>query len=367
MATVLGGARGVSLARRAGNPKVLPLRPGSVAQTASTSAKVESVGALGPRARGVARRGHVEEARRGGRGAMPVARAAAGGEGGAVSKAESKGDDDLFFGYTALSCVQALWLLSGLLGTWAFGAWPYGKNAGYYFLGFGETTALLMPQLAASVVLRSAALRGRLTGTTFKVLNLSLLVSSTLLFVAEVFQSISEGGIGFKTLSATITAAISYIALKRHGWPTFKFELGENKLLALSKGYFGLSACTGVFMVLNTLGSGVLSFLFGKLTGETILEPHHFITFAALLAIQGGILHTLQTAAVAGEKRLSSETYRNLNLGVILSAISALMGIFWASTMKCQVLWVFLTLGVYNIAQLVACSSGFYLGKTYKA
>ena len=62
-----------------------------------------------------------------------------------------KGDDDLFYGYTALLCVQALWLVSGLLGTWAFGAWPYGQDAGYYFLGFGETTALLIPQLAAAV------------------------------------------------------------------------------------------------------------------------------------------------------------------------------------------------------------------------
>ena len=62
---------------------------------------------------------------------------------------DAKGDDDLFFGYTALICIQGLWLLSGVLGTWAFGAWPYGRNAGYYFLGFGETTSLLVPQLAA--------------------------------------------------------------------------------------------------------------------------------------------------------------------------------------------------------------------------
>ena len=280
--------------------------------------------------------------------------------------AVEKGDDDLFFGYTALLCVQSLWLVSGLLGTWAFGAWPYGKDAGYYFLGFGETTALLIPQLAASVVLRSAALRSRLTGTTFKVLNLSLLASSALLFVAELFQSLSEGGIGFKTLSATLTAGISYIALRRHGWPKFKLSIGDNNLQKLAQSYLILSVCTGALIVLNSLGSGVLSYLFGKATREIILEPHHFITYAALLAIQGGILHTLQSAAVAGEKRLSSDTYKKLNFGIILSAISALMGIGWAAKMKCQVLWVFLTLGLYNIAQLIACCSGLYIGETYK-
>ena len=205
-----------------------------------------------------------------------------------------KGDDDLFYGYTALLCVQALWLVSGLLGTWAFGAWPYGQDAGYYFLGFGETTALLIPQLAAAVVLRSAALRSRLTGTTFKVLNASLLASSALLFVAELFQSISEGGIGFKTLSASVTAVVSFLALRRHGWPTFKLSVGDNNLQTLSKSYLGLTASTGILVALNTFGAVLLSFLFGKVTREVILEPHHFITFAALLAIQGGILHTLQ-------------------------------------------------------------------------
>merc|ERR1711904_766130 len=277
-----------------------------------------------------------------------------------------KGDDDLFYGYTALLCVQALWLVSGLLGTWAFGAWPYGQDAGYYFLGFGETTALLIPQLAAAVVLRSAALRSRLTGTTFKVLNASLLASSALLFVAELFQSISEGGVGFKTLSASVTAVVSFLALRRHGWPTFKLSVGDNNLQTLSKSYLGLTASTGILVALNTFGAGLLSFLFGKVTREVILEPHHFITFAALLAIQGGILHTLQSASVAGEKRLSSDTYKKLNLGSILSSISALVGICWAAKMKCKVLWIFLTLGLYNIAQLGAASTGFYIGKTYK-
>ena len=284
---------------------------------------------------------------------------------------DAKGDDDLFFGYTALICIQGLWLLSGVLGTWAFGAWPYGRNAGYYFLGFGETTSLLVPQLAASVVLRSAALRSRLTGTTFKELNLSLLVSSTLLFVAELFQAILEGGIGFKTLSATITAAISYVALRRHGWPKFfppptKIIVGDNDLKPLSRAYFALFACTGALVALNTVGSGVLSYLFGKATMEVILEPHHFITFAALLAIQGGTLHTLQSASVAGEKRLSSETYKRLNLGVAVSAVSALVGILWAAKMKCHVLWVFLTLGLYNVAGLLASSWGYYVGNTYE-
>jgi len=278
------------------------------------------------------------------------------------------GGDDLYFGFTALICVQSLWLVSGLLGTWAFGAWPYGKDAGYYFLGFGQTTALLIPQLASSIVLRSASLRNRLSGTTFKVLNLSLFASSVLLFVAELFQSISEGGIGFKTLSATLTAAVSYLALRRHGLPEFKFSTqgAIGKVLTLAQAYFILTVWTGALVVSNSVGSGLISFLFGKVTREVILEPHHFITFAALLAIQAGTLHTLQSAAVAGEKRLSSDTYKKLNLGGILSAISALLGICWAAKMKCQVLWVFLTLGTYNLAQLAACAYGFFVGSTFK-
>ena len=301
------------------------------------------------------------ESRVGARRGAPRARASSGAD----TDAE-KGDDDLFFGYTALIVLNFVWVVSGMLGTWAFGAWPYGRNAGYYFLGFGETTALLVPQLAATVVLRSAALRSRLTGTTFKVLNLSLLVSSSLLFVAELLQSISEGGIGFKTISATVTAAVSYLALKRHGWPKFKLDVGDGNLTNLARAYFALSACTGGLVLANTIGSGVLSFLFGRAAGELILEAHHFITFAALLTIQGGVLHTLQSASVAGDKRMSSDTYKKLNLGVIVSSVSALVGIAWAAKMNCKVLWVFLTLGIYNVAQLAACSFGLYIGKTFK-
>ena len=54
-----------------------------------------------------------------------------------------------------------------------------------------------------------------------------------------------------------------------------------------------------------------------------------------------------RVSAPSSEKRLSSETYKRLNLGVAVSAVSALVGILWAAKMKCHVLWVFLTLGLF--------------------
>ena len=74
----------------------------------------------------------------------------------------------------------------------------------------------------------------------------------------------------------------------------------------------------------------------------------------------------MQSAAVAGRKRLSSDTYKKLNVAGILSSVAALVGMLWSAKMKCQVIWVFLTLGLYNVAQLAACAAGLYIGKTYK-
>ena len=102
------------------------------------------------------------------------------------------------------------------------------------------------------------------------------------------------------------------------------------------------------------------------LTPKTPLQFLVSITYAALLVIQGGVLYTLQTAAVAGEKRLSSETYKKLNLGTIMGSFCALAGFFWAAKMECRVVWVILTLGTYNLVQLSASAFGYYKGYTYK-
>ena len=88
------------------------------------------------------------------------------------------------------------------------------------------------------------------------------------------------------------------------------------------------------------------------------------LTFCAISTLIPYLL--VQSAAVAGRKRLSSDTYKKLNVAGILSAAAALVAIAWSAKMKCQVIWVFLTLGLYNVAQLAACSVGLYVGKAHK-
>ena len=302
---------------------------------------------------------------------------AADGSAAAGSDAGAGGDGMLALGYGVLFVLHVIWLMSGLLGTWAFGAWPQGgSDAPFYFIGWSQTTALLFPPLLAATVLRSAAGRGRLGGTTFKTLNLSLAASSCVVFLAEVLQAFAEGGIGFKMLVAAITAAVSVGALRRHGVPplaklktsmlTPASDADPATLVPLARAYAALACASLLFAALFAVGAPWLSGALRLLTSDEVLLSHHFLTCAALLLVQAGMLQTLHGAAIAGAKRMASDTYRKLNLGACVSGAFAVLAYLWSIRLSSSPkLWFLLVpaLALHGV-QACVCYGGIRAGAT---
>ncbi|CAE7357795.1 CCD1 [Symbiodinium sp. CCMP2456] len=183
-----------------------------------------------------------------------------------------------------------------------------------------------MPVIVTAIacgVLRSASARDRLGGGTFRLLSLGLLFACSLLFlraissVGVLLAVASKGPVSLR-VEALLLAQVpilfvscfgckaAYGTLAKEGLPKFKMALRAEKgrkwlLTLLAVGYF----VTSLHQVLWGSAS-----LFG---GFPALGALRCFVVAACA-------HVCQTAAVAGPKRLSSETYRTLNLALLLDA-----------------------------------------------
>jgi len=213
--------------------------------------------------------------------------------------------------------------------------------------------------IASLQVLRNAASRDRLSGGTFRMLCLGLLAGfSAMLFnsgcqVMELTLR-SQGVFNVRSairVAATIFASVSglgaaYRALEDHGLPKFKTEIraakGRRWLLTL------VAAGCAFTAVQQLVIGGVLLF---------------YSRYKAVGALRCFVIsacaHVCQTAAVAGPKRLSSETYGLLNAAVALDAVVRLS------------LWVGTEIGVAALpaapalVTLLSAGVGLLIGKLY--
>lgn len=191
-------------------------------------------------------------------------------------------------------------------------------------LGAAQTFQVLLVTLFVLKVMQSAASRDRLSGTTFRVLALGLLASFFLIFFDSLYhlgrllpQITSIGAVPWLPLvvssvmlvTSYISVTASYKALEDHGLPSFKLGV-------MSKGAAPLSLLAVGYAVtaFHTLGMGAILTLYGPMK----------IVGALRCFVVSGCAHVCQTAAVAGAKRLASETYMLLNLALILDSAARL-------------------------------------------
>lgn len=223
-------------------------------------------------------------------------------------------------------------------------------------LGAAQTFQVLLITLFVLKVMQSAAARGRLGGTTFRVLALGLLASFFLIFVHSLHhlghllqQITSIASAPWYHLIASLVMLVtsytlvttSYKALEEHGLPSFKLGVmskGAAPLSLLAVGY----AVTAV----HSLGCGAITTLYGPMKIVGVLRCF----------VVAGCAHVCQTAAVAGAKRLASETYMLLNLALILDSVARL------GTLR--TLGMPSTYSILPAIALLSSAGGWLVGKT---
>lgn len=220
---------------------------------------------------------------------------------------------------------------------------------------------VLIVAVAALKVMKGAAARGRLSGGTFRMLALGLLAGFGVVTYHAIFQVIqvlvsagTGAGIslsGVATLSlgyvaaaaGSLTVAAAYRTLEVQTLPKFKLAVQSESapLTALAVGY-------AVAAIHAVVWGGALV-LYSKL--KLIGALRCFVVAATA--------HVCQTAAVAGPKRLSSETYQLLNLGLAMDGTVRLATIALRGYSA--------SLLLFPALSLVTAAAGLAVGRYYVA
>lgn len=221
-------------------------------------------------------------------------------------------------------------------------------------------------------VLNSAAARNRLSGTTFKVLAMGLASAFCAIMVNSLYvvgklllgpvikrwtmpfiggmmsQKMSyvlplAGVAGLSIFTAFHAVRACYGTLQEHGVPKFKMTIKSKESVVLSL----LAMCYFATSLHSVYWGGILA----------MYSP--FKTAGALRCfVVAACAHVLQGAAVAGSKRLSSDTYTTLNLALMFDAGVRLATVMLLRSPK--LLWI------PSIVALIASVGGFLVGKSYK-
>jgi len=183
--------------------------------------------------------------------------------------------------------------------------------------------------LIVASVLQGASSRGRLEGNTFKLLNLGLFLSSILFYTVSIAkQKVLLGGSFFSINTLRLTSQLAfavfsalpcYLSLKEYGLPKPKMQFlpfASLPFLCLFS-----AASVGLFSLFTALSQSISI----AISSKTLVS-----CFAALAPSATGvscflvplILFALHGAALAGPKRLSSDTYKALSASIILSSIA---------------------------------------------
>ena len=192
----------------------------------------------------------------------------------------------------------------------------------------------IAPTLATLQVLKSAAHRQRLDGNTFRLLNLGYSLSFIWTWLKITIigggggAAVGAGGFAFKKYLPEITAFIaSTMNVFEYGLPKHRIQINNKSPLALS--YLACATHRVACMIKNA--------------AITPCSNNLLIAFI-FLALHG--------AANVGQKRLSSETYKTLNIGIIFGSI---FGSILSPTRQ----------SMWTIMNVMICSFGLYKGITY--
>ena len=198
-------------------------------------------------------------------------------------------------------------------------------------------------------ICRSAARRDRLDGTTFKFLNLGAFLSFVYLTMLQFADRSCITTINFVRASATIFGSLATgKALLQYGFPVIKLK-GSN---ILSVFYL---ACS----VLTLISQLKLNSLFFKANGKIVLNC--FVNPFEML-LEPAIYLALAGAAIAGPKRLSSDTYKKLNLTLMLSLI---VRIFFSRAIFCDGLTRTVTDVGRDVVGLLSTLIGYLRGEMF--
>jgi len=241
--------------------------------------------------------------------------------------------------------------------------------AGHWLAVFGQALGPLVPSLLVATatlrVLSGAASRNRLNGGTFRVLAFGLSSAFCIALYHNSFQLVSQligiakGAEGLSALcsksallalggvAAWIFSAVSvfwpaYSTLKVHGLPELKTSItssGGNWPLTLAATSYALTA------IHQVIWGGAL-ILYSDLKGLGVLRC--FVVAACA--------HVCQTAAVNGPKRLASETYRILNLALIVDSVARIAFVLGPAGGSPFLL-------IFPAISLCAASSGWLVGR----
>lgn len=178
--------------------------------------------------------------------------------------------------------------------------------------------------LAVLGVMQSAAERDRLGGNTFKVLALGLAAGAATMLYAEgsdLVDAASTGKVtpmlGAEVIIATFAGVpavrASWAALQKHGLPFIKIDL----------------ASEGALLTVAAVGYAVTALQQVSWGGQLLLYEDGTVLVGALRCfVVSSAAYVCQTAAIAGSKRLSSDTYKQLNAAL---AVDAAVRLFFAA------------------------------------
>lgn len=224
---------------------------------------------------------------------------------------------------------------------------------------------LLCVMLAVLRVLNSAGSRGRLGGGTFRVLALGLLAASSVILFDAAFS-----GVGLLVGSRSYQDLLVPVALLAAAWEAWYFttsSYGTLKAVGLPSVKTALKAETGNRALLTVLAvayaaTAVQQVVWGA---SLLLYTNLKLTGALRCFVVSACAHVCQTAAVAGPKRLSSDTYRTLNVVLALDSVARLAAIFQLSEMSLR--WSSPALLVLPSISLLTAVGGWLVGKLYKS
>jgi hypothetical protein len=222
-------------------------------------------------------------------------------------------------GLQVLRTITAAWLAICVVGTLLYlhpgYAHEEGIVPGMCLLSRATFAAGLIPVLAVVNVLVSATQRDRLDGGTFRALNAGLAVLSAGFLVGEAISPAPLMPPNLRVVFAVVAAVVSLLVGREHGFPTWKFAVSRRAPVSLAYAALsGVMALVGLGLFVEATVWQSSFFIYNYLVGSSTIVTSG--SFCLMLAI---VANVLQAAAVAGPKRLASDTYKQLNVGCIAS------------------------------------------------
>mmetsp|Transcript_90058 Transcript_90058/g.285156 ORF Transcript_90058/g.285156 Transcript_90058/m.285156 type:complete len:355 (-) Transcript_90058:67-1131(-) len=244
----------------------------------------------------------------------------------------------------------------------------WGRPSAGYSLGVVPVLLLTMASLR---VLQSAASRGRLSGGTFRMMSLaSLAAFAAMLFVTcfDVLKMFALLAVGRFSWAAILPLCIGILAINT-ALPAIGASYGTLAAEGLPKFKTAVRAEKGNRGLLTLLAIGyVVTAVHQVMWGGAMLMYSNWKVVGALRCfIVAACAHVCQTAAVAGPKRLSSETYRTLNLALMLdSAICCGTVVFLGAPTSFGAARAVAVVGALPLVSLLSSAGGWAVGKLYR-